>query len=888
MELAGQGTDTLDFSAISGALTFTFNGTAITVVNGLNSVSANNDVENVIGGSGSNTFALQGNTVIAGKIDGGVGGGTLDFSVYGTAHNLILTTLGTTLGFRGTEPSIQGGFDNITALMGTSFNDSLTGLDAPATWHLNLGGALYQSTNSLGFTSIETLKGGSASDTFSFANGAAFTGSFVGGAGSDLLDYSAYLTPVTVNLSTGVVQGVSGTVTAIENITGGSGADILTGDNNPNVLSGLGGDDHLFGLGGADTLIGGAGNDQLSGGMGDDRYIFARYWGIDEVFENGGEGADTMDFTAVPDDLTITIASVHVTDGVNFADHNDNNIEIVRAGLGNDTFRITNGVPFGGTLDGMIGSDTLDLNGYTTPVNVVLTGLGATDGFSGTGTGVGAFTDMDVLLGGSAPAGDSLTGANLPSTFELDGSDRYISGGRNLGFSGFETLNGGSGQDIFDLTGAQTFDLNGGAGDDLFTFANGATLTGKLDGGLGSNTLDFSRYDTSRDVYLTGTGSQTGFNGSESAILGSFANITSLNGSSSTDSLTGLNVPSVWNINGLVQYTASGRSLLMVSTETLNGGAFEDRFIFANGATLPGNIDGSGGKDTVDFSAYTTDLWVDLDTGAVEENVTWNILIGGGVSSVENFLAGSGNDMLFGNSKDNLLDGGAGDDWIDGGDGNDVIYTGSGNNILFGGRGMDTAYIAYGSTYEIRLNDIENLNFLLPPSPPPAPAPDQGESQQAAVSNPCRLLIIPVKSGDWTDLPCANCLTVALLLPDHNLVNFGSLSHAIASLTALTAADLPGALPENDTLVSSLRIDLKINGLAVLLSPHRMKISFAIPTNWPAAKLAILFWDQSLDNGSGGWVEIPSWLVDAWLKDGLDRMEGWIMHTGIYVLVYVN
>src|SRR3712207_8154600 len=51
-----------------------------------------------------------------------------------------------------------------------------------------------------------------------------------------------------------------------ENVTGGSGNDILIGDSNANELTGNGGNDILVGKGGNDTIWGNAGMDLLIGG----------------------------------------------------------------------------------------------------------------------------------------------------------------------------------------------------------------------------------------------------------------------------------------------------------------------------------------------------------------------------------------------------------------------------------------------------------------------------------------------------------------------------------------------------------------------------------------------------------------------------------------------
>ena len=50
----------------------------------------------------------------------------------------------------------------------------------------------------------------------------------------------------------------------IENLTGGSGKDVITGDNNDNILDGGSGDDTIYAGVGNDTVHGGQGNDTLS------------------------------------------------------------------------------------------------------------------------------------------------------------------------------------------------------------------------------------------------------------------------------------------------------------------------------------------------------------------------------------------------------------------------------------------------------------------------------------------------------------------------------------------------------------------------------------------------------------------------------------------------
>ena len=60
----------------------------------------------------------------------------------------------------------------------------------------------------------------------------------------------------------------------------------------------------------------------------------------------------------------------------------------------------------------------------------------------------------------------------------------YSDGATRLGFSGFGTLQAGSGGDTFTLTANATFNLDGGAGNDSFTVST-YTLTGGISGGAG-------------------------------------------------------------------------------------------------------------------------------------------------------------------------------------------------------------------------------------------------------------------------------------------------------------------------------------------------------------------------------------------------------------------
>ena len=102
-----------------------------------------------------------------------------------------------------------------------------------------------------------------------------------------------------------------------------------------------------------------------------------------------------------------------------------------------------------------------------------------------------------------------------------------------------------------------------------------------------------------------------------------------------------------------------------------------------------------GGIDTFDFSSDVQDQEINLESGGVSSvyGVVGNIVIFIG-TVIENVLAGSGNDTVYGNSAANR---------IYGGDGNDTLYGGDGTDTLFGGNGAD---VIYGGATTADLRDL--------------------------------------------------------------------------------------------------------------------------------------------------------------------------------------
>jgi Ca2+-binding RTX toxin-like protein len=134
----------------------------------------------------------------------------------------------------------------------------------------------------------------------------------------------------------------------------------------------------------------------------------------------------------------------------------------------------------------------------------------------------------------------------------------------------------------------------------------------------------------------------------------------------------------------------------------LTGATGDDTFTFLPGGSVSGTLTGGIGTNTIDYSAYTADVTVNLLTGAATG-------VGGGVNNrvvgVANVIGGSGNNTLTGNATANTFTLIAGAGTIDGGGGSDTYIVKFGAlsapvNIDDGGSTSDTDTLTiHGTTH---------------------------------------------------------------------------------------------------------------------------------------------------------------------------------------------
>ena len=437
--------------------------------------------ENLTGGTDTDEFLLADGVGVDGTIDGATIGraNTLNYSSYTTAVQVDLEN---------GEATGTGGINNISSFIGGLLTNGLTAANSANEW--NISAANEGTVGSIAFAGFQNLRGGTDSDNFVFADGVTIDGLIDGvvGTGSNSLDYSAYTTPVAVDLANNTATGTAG-FSNIDSFVGSSGMDTIIGDNvenDWNITAVNGGD--INGL-----LF--SGFENLTGGTEGDRFQFEDGTGVTGSIDGvDGAGTDTLDYSACTTPITVNLANNTATGtaGVSNIDsfvggsgvdtlvgdnvENDWNItalnggnvngllfsgfENLTGGTDEDRFQFEDGLEVGGSIDGVdgAGTDTLDYSDYTTPVAVDLA--------NNTATGTAGILNIDAIRGGVDE--DTLVGPNSANQWDVSSPNAGTL--NDVSFEGIENLRGGDDVDEFEIGASAEVDgeISGGDGDDDF------------------------------------------------------------------------------------------------------------------------------------------------------------------------------------------------------------------------------------------------------------------------------------------------------------------------------------------------------------------------------------------------------------------------------------
>jgi Ca2+-binding RTX toxin-like protein len=652
--------------------------------------------DTLIGGSAGDIFAYVADAALGTDTISGNGGiDTIDFS--GTLANVVVN-----LGTLAPATQIVNGnlslklTDKLENLVGGDGNDTLTGND--------LANVL------IGGLGSDMLAGGAGNDLYPLDTdnnlGSKTIIENIGDAGLDTLDFSGTTTLVIdINLSViGAAQVVNPNLTVtmvgegIEQVIGGTRNDVIRGNGNNNVLRGGLGNDLLDGKSGDDILDGGAGNNTLIGGL-----------GVDTVSEQGN-----TNFVLTNVSLSRGTGQIETLDGIEIMN--------LTGGADANTFNLT-GWTGGGSINGgdvagsprndtvILGADAnvvltdtaLDISINFSPISlqgidiaVITDGAGNhtidASGFSGITTLDGADGD-DILIGGSGP--NTLYGGL--------GNDILVGGAGNnivVGGGGNNTFRQTSNASLFTLTNAGLVtDVTVAPGDEFFSvFTNIQTV--ELTGGAAANTFDVTGWtagaasvnglagndrvmvQATNPGLITVTDTAVTFTGGAGMIALGSIEFAALTGSSGDDTLDASAFTGAAVLNG-----GEGDDILIAGPGQglLDGGAGNDQFVFRQfGAAHAVLVYGRDGDDTLDFSAFTLAVSVDLGITGVFQIVTpGQLQLAIMLLDMEHVIGSQGGGTLTGNSLNNTFTIIGGVNTIDGGAGlNRVLATANANMVL--------------------------------------------------------------------------------------------------------------------------------------------------------------------------------------------------------------
>jgi len=719
------------------------------------------NIENIIGSGFDDTLIGDGgnNTFVGGagadSFDGGSGG----IDVVSYASSAANLSIDLTNNSHGSGDAAGDRFSRIASIIGTSGTDTFFSGTSAASVTLNgaagtnwvsyeyaTSGATVDLTRTSAnggsaatnyLVNIENVIGSSLGDTF-FADSSA--NSFLGGAGSDWVNYKYATSAVTVNLVDAATNtgGAAGDyLTNIENIVGSTLSDTFFSSSSANSFVGGGGTGDVVSYAGQPALTidlvngskgsGVASGDTYSGiatvigSSGNDTFIGGAWSGVSTAI--GGGGSDWISYQSAASGATVDLTRTVANSG-SAAGNILYNIENIAGSSFSDMF-------YAGTnANSFVGNGGTDIVSYVRDTSGTLvlnlggttgaTGYASGDTYSGIATVIGS-TGSDTFIGGSWSGAGTASGGGGNDWISYKSATSAAT--VNLTYNGTASLNGGSAatnhligieniiaSDYGDsltgdaqansfVSGAGADKIDGGDGTDTVSYLSDPTSGIKHTINLANNALNSGGYAAGdvltniEVVYggnngdtITGNASRSttiiGGNGADLFYGGSAAD--SFNGGTGTDTVSydnnsgtsGLTI----NLANTANSSGYAQGDIYTNIEIVKGTGYADTFIgsTANGsATMDGGL-GVGG-DWIDYSALASGagVTVNLASGTSSGAAAYDHFV-----NIEN-IAGSVNaDVLTGSTVANVIKAGAGDDTIYGSGGSDTIDGGAGTHDI--------------------------------------------------------------------------------------------------------------------------------------------------------------------------------------------------------------
>ncbi len=244
-----------------------------------------------------------------------------------------------------------------------------------------------------------------------------------------------------------------------------------------------------LGIGPVNAIFSGFQN--LTSGSGEDGFNFGNGATLSGTLDGGGSSGLSMAAYAANVNLTVNVTSRFAGNVPGVVGH-FMGIDGVSTGGGNDRFVFSNGASLVG-IDGGGGTNTLDASAVTSNLTVLVSGA---QGNAGYAFGVTDFGDIqNITLGSGNDTVVFNDGASLAGMLDTGG------GTNTLDLSPYQTslasaitaANGGSVAGVLGAFANVENVIGPGVGGNDFAFADGGSLAGVLDGGVGgNNTLDYT------------------------------------------------------------------------------------------------------------------------------------------------------------------------------------------------------------------------------------------------------------------------------------------------------------------------------------------------------------------------------------------------------------
>ena len=501
-------------------------------------------IQTLNGGSEADVFEVGANITRA--INSGSGNNI--FKINTSVNNLV--------GGAGNDQFIFGATGFAQSIRGAGGINSLTGRDAANTWNITAANAGNIASYLTNFFEIQTLQGGSGTDTFNIN---AAVENLFGNAGDDKFLFTS-------NNNTG----------SAKSIDGGGGNNTLSGRNAENNW----------------TMLA-AQSGELSSLINNNNSIYVENFSSIQNIE-GGNVTDTLYGLDQNNDWTITgrnsgnlkAAGALAATQVSFT-----SIENLVGAQGLDKFTFTTNQSYitgrvnGGSSNTVL--DEVNLSGLTDGVVVE---LGNT-----LSENLNLFNIESVIANKDAHNSNVLIGA----------SDASYSWNITATNSGRIQLTDTSSTDI-GVSFTNFGELRGGTNDDRFNVAAGASVSKSISGGdgAGEDWVDYSRRTDEVEITLGGDGlTGTGINGIE-GIIGN-----SLLDNNYKSIIRVIDGDNTWTIDELNdgEVSVGGQRVLFENFNQLIGGSGADTFNYSTQGQLVGLIDGGTGTNRVNASQSTKD-----------------------------------------------------------------------------------------------------------------------------------------------------------------------------------------------------------------------------------------------------------------------------------------